>query len=101
MQMYGPCKSSPKACLSWALHSVQHKTVYSSLSSIMCTKFKKKKNLTVAFCSAANSLLLEFPFCVFVHEVTPNVGEIRKEFIGLFKSLFTLLECYCRIKIPE
>jgi len=57
------------------------KTVYSSLSSIICTKLKKKKSLTVVFCSAAHSVLLEFPFCILVHEVTPNVREIRKDFI--------------------
>lgn len=79
--MYGPCKSFPKAYLSWALPSVQDKTVYSSLGSIVCTKFKKKKKVTVALYSAADSLLLEFPFYVLVHEVTPNVGEARKEFV--------------------
>lgn len=83
VQMYGPCRSFLKAYLSWALDSVQDKTVYSSLSSLMCTKIEKKKkeNRMVAFCSATKSLLLEFPFCVHVHEVIPNVDETRKEFI--------------------
>lgn len=43
-QIYGPFQSFPKAYLSWALNSIQGKTGYSSLSSIMCTNLKKPQN---------------------------------------------------------
>lgn len=56
----------------------------------MYTKwFFLKKILSVAFCSAVNSLLLEFPFYVLVHEANPSVGEIREVSLTLQEFVYS------------